>query len=158
MYPKPLNRSGISNVSAEVIFISQIAKIRRRVFIRTMHGIVLHASLLFLAISAIFLILTKSGLTDYHIIRPYYFLLLGISLSAGLIIGLVSRNNLLDVLIGIDRRLHLQDRLSTAYEYLQFKKKTEFSELLMIDAAAKLRKIDKKQLGCQTCPFAPNFF
>ena len=50
------------------------------------------------------------------------------------------------VLIDIDRRLKLQDRLSTAYEYLKFKKKTEFSDLLMNDAAAKLHQLDNRQL------------
>ena len=52
----------------------------------------------------------------------------------------------MDVLIDIDRRLKLQDRLSTAYEYLKFKRKTEFADLLMNDAAAKLRQISKQQL------------
>ena len=71
---------------------------------------------------------------------------IGISLSAALFVGFVTRSNLLNVLIDIDRRLKLQDRLSTAYEYLKFKKKTEFSDLLMNDAAAKLRQISNRQM------------
>jgi len=133
-------------VSAEISFISQIAKIKRRVFIQAIHRILLNASLIFLSISTFFFILTKAGIADHHINGTWYFVPIGISLSAALFIGFVTRSNLLNVLIDIDRRLKLQDRLSTAYEYLKFKKKTEFADLLMNDAAAKLRQISKQQL------------
>jgi len=133
-------------VSAEISFISQIAKIKRRVFIQAIHRILLNASLIFFSISTFFFILTKAGMTDYNINRSWYFVSIGISLSTAIFIGFVTRSNLLDVLIDIDRRLKLQDRLSTAYEYLKFKKKTEFADLLMSDAAARLRQISKQQL------------
>ena len=146
MNPEPLNPLGVYIVSAEISFISQIAKIKRRVFIHAIHRILLNASLIFLSISTLFFILTKAGITDYNINGTWYFVPIGISLSAALFIGLATRSNLLNVLIEIDRRLQLQDRLSTAYEYLKFKKKTEFTELLMNDAAAKLRQISNQQL------------
>jgi hypothetical protein len=133
-------------VSAEISFISQIAKIKRRVVIQAIHRILLNASLIFLSISTFFFILTKAGITDYNINGTWYFVPIGISLSAALFIGFVTRSTLLNVLIDIDRRLKLQDRLSTAYEYLKFKKKTEFADLLMNDAAAKLDQINKQQL------------
>ncbi len=133
-------------MSVEISFISQIAKIKRRVVIQAIHRILLNAALIFLCISTFFFILTKSGMTDYNINGTWYFVPMGISLSAALFIGLVTRSNLLNVLIDIDRRLKLQDRLSTAYEYLKFNKKTEFADLLLNDAAAKLRQINKQQL------------
>ncbi len=133
-------------MSVEISFISQIAKIKRRVVIQAIHRILLNASLIFLSISTFFFILTKAGMTDYNINGAWYFVPIGISLSAALFIGLVTRSNLLNVLIDIDRRLKLQDRLSTAYEYLKSKKKTEFADLLLNDAAAKLTQINNQQL------------
>ena len=133
-------------MSAEISFISQIAKIKRRVVIQAIHRILLNASLIFFSISTFFFILTKAGMTDYNINGTWYFVPIGISLSTAIFIGFVTRSNLLNVLIDIDRRLKLQDRLSTAYEYLKFKKKTEFADLLMNDAATKLRQISKQQL------------
>jgi hypothetical protein len=133
-------------VSAEISFVSQIAKVKRRVVIQAIHRMLLNTSLIFLSISIFLLILTKAGITDYYIKATWYFVPIGISLAAGLFIGFVTRSNLLNVLIDIDRRLKLQDRLSTAYEYLKFKKKTEFADLLMNDAVAELRQINNPQL------------
>ena len=133
-------------MSGEISFVSQIAKIKRRVVIQAIHRILLIASLIFLSISTFLLILTKTGITNYYIKATWYFVPIGISLAAALLIGLVTRSTLLNVLIDIDRRLKLQDRLSTAYEYLKFKKKTEFADLLMNDAAAKLSQLDNRQL------------
>ena len=133
-------------MSAEISFISQIAKIKRRVVIQAIHRILLNASLVFLSISTFLFFFSKTEITDYHIKGRWYLVPIGISLAAGLFIGFVTRSNLLNVLIDIDQRLKLQDRLSTAYEYLKFKKKTEFADLLMNDAAAKLRQINAQQL------------
>ena len=133
-------------MSGKISFVSQIAKIKRRIVIQAIHRMLLNASLIFLSISTFLIILTKAGITDYYIMATWYFVPSGISLSAALLIGLVRKRNLLNVLIEIDGRLKLQDRLSTAYEYLKLKTQTEFSELLMNDAAAKLRQIDNQQL------------
>jgi hypothetical protein len=133
-------------VSGEISFISQITKIKRRFVIHAIHRILLNALLIFLSIGTFFFILIKAGITDYHINGTWYVVPIAISLSAAMFIGLVKRSNFLHVLIDIDRRLKLQDRLSTAYEYLKLKKKTEFADLLMNDAAAKLRQINPQQL------------
>ena len=133
-------------MSAEISFISQISKIRQRLFIQAVHGILLNAALFFLCFSAFFLILKRFAMTDYDMDASWYLLFIGISLSAALFIGVLKRRNLQNVLIAIDRRLKLQDRLSTAYEYLKFKKKTEFTELLLNDAATTLSQIKNQQL------------
>ena len=133
-------------MSGEISFISQIAKIRRRVWIHAIHKIVLNAALIFLAINAFFIILIEAGISNYPIAGTWHFLSSGFSLSAAFFIGLVRRRNFLHVLIDIDRRFKLKDRLGTAYEYLKLKKRTEFAALLMNDAAAKLRRINHQQL------------
>jgi hypothetical protein len=133
-------------VNADTAFIFQIAKIKRRIAIRAMHGILLHASLIFLSINSFFFLFSITGITDNDIMGIGYFVPIGISLSAAVFIGFVTRSNLLKVLIDIDRCLNLQDRLSTAYEYLKFKKKTEFADLLLNDAAAKLGQLDRPQI------------
>ena len=69
-----------------------------------------------------------------------------LSFAAAVIIGLATRSTILKTLIDIDRRLKLQDRVSTAYEYLQLSKKSEFTGLLFNDAADTLRQISRQQL------------
>jgi hypothetical protein len=133
-------------VSVEISFVSQIAKIQRRIVILAIHGMLLNASLIFLTISTLFFTLNLTGITNYRINGTGYFVPIGLSLSAALLIGFVTRSNLLNILIDIDRRLKLQDRVSTAYEYLKLKQQTEFAELLINDAAVKLRQISKQQL------------
>jgi len=133
-------------VNGEITFISQIAKIKRRFIIHAIHRIVLNALLFFLAISAFFFILIKAGIADYNIHGRWYFVPIAISLSAAMFTSLVTRSNFLHALIDIDQRFKLQDRLSTAYEYLKFNKKTQFADLLMNDAAAKLHQINPQQL------------
>ena len=133
-------------MSAEIPFVSHISKIRRRLVIQAIHGILLNATMIFLSISTFFSILKIAGITGYKIRGTWYFVAINISLSAAVFIGFATRSNLLNVFIASDRRLKLHDRLSTAYEYLKFKKKTEFADLLMNDAAEKLGQINKQQL------------
>jgi len=132
-------------VSVEISFVSQIAKIKRRIVIQTVHRILLIASLIFLSISTFFFVLARIRIADYPIKGSWYFVAIGFSLSAAVFFCMLTRSNLLNVLIAIDRRLKLQDRLSTAYEYLKSKKKTEFADLLMNDAASKLCQINPRQ-------------
>jgi hypothetical protein len=133
-------------VNAETSFNSQIAKIKRRIVVQAIHRLLLNASLIFLAISIFYFILSLAGIINYRITVPRYILPMALSLSAALCIWFVTRINLLNILIDIDRRLKLQDRVSTAYEHIKLKKKTDFSELLINDAAIKLGQISKQQL------------
>ena len=52
----------------------------------------------------------------------------------------------MDVLIDMDERLGLKEKISTAYEYLLLGKRSAFDELLFSDAAKCLRSIDKGRL------------
>ena len=137
---------GVCRVSLEASFNCQISKIKRRVVFQVIHRGLLNASLIFLAISIVYSILNLTGITNYGTDGTWYILPATLSLSTALFIGFVKRENFLNILIDIDRRLKLEDRVSTAYEYLQLKKKTEFSDLLVNDAAVKLRQFRRRHL------------
>ena len=133
-------------MSAEALFLSEIAKLKRRVIIRSVHRILLRTSLIFLIICTILLIIDKAGFSKYGESVSFYVISVGTALFAALFIACVRRKNFLNVLIDIDTRFKLQDRISTAYEYREFRKKSDFSDLLMQDAAAKLLQLSTKQL------------
>jgi hypothetical protein len=133
-------------VSAEALFLSEIAKLKRRVIIRSVHRILLRASLIFLIICTILLIIDKAGFSEYGESVSFYVISVGTALFAALLIAFVRRKNFLNVLIDIDTRFKLQDRISTAYEYRKSEKKSDFSDLLMQDATAKLLQLSTKQL------------
>jgi hypothetical protein len=133
-------------VSAEIAFTGQISRIKRRVAVTAAQDVLLNAVLIFLALQFISSIAAMTGLTDAGAHGAWYMVSIGISFSAAGLIVFAMRRNFLLVLVDIDRRLRLQDRLSTAYEYLKFKKDAEFAELLMQDAAAALRRLKGRQL------------
>jgi hypothetical protein len=133
-------------VTVETSFNSQIVKIKRRIVVQAIHRVLLNASLIFLAINIFYFILSLAGIINYRITEIRYVLPMAISIAAAVCIGYATRSNLLNILIDIDRRLKLQDRVSTAYEYIKLKKKTDFAELLINDAAIKLGQISKQQL------------
>jgi hypothetical protein len=137
---------GEHNVNAEIAFISQISRIKRRVAVTAAQDVLLNAALIFLALQFITSIAAMTGLTDAGAHGAWYMVSIGISFSAAGLIVFATRRNFLHVLVDIDRRLRLQDRLSTAYEYLKFKKEADFAELLMQDAAAALRRLKPRQL------------
>jgi len=127
-------------------FISQIAEIKRRVAVRAGCNLLLNAGLIFLGLQLVAFSLAMTGLAAAATASLGYLVSGGISLTVAGLIGLARRRNFLQVLIEIDRRLGLQDRLSTAYEYFRLKEGAEFSEVLMQDAAACLRRLDRRQL------------
>ena len=133
-------------MDVENSFNIQIAKMKRRIVIQAIFRVLLHVSLIFFGISAVFLILPLAGLTNYHLKGGWVFVSIGFSLSAALFIAFGTRSNLLNVFIEIDHRLGLQDRLSTAYEYLKSGQKTEFADLLMNDAAVRLQQFSPGKL------------
>lgn len=133
-------------MSTEASFAGQISKIRQRMVLQASYRVLLHGSSIFLGIGIVYFILTRAGVVNHTTNYARYALALGLSYSAALIIGLARRTRFLDALIDIDRRLKLQDRVSTAYEYFTSGKKTEFTELLLHDAAVNLRQVSGQQL------------
>jgi hypothetical protein len=137
---------GEHDVNGEFAFTSQISRIKRRVAVTAARDVLLNAGLIFLALQLISSIAAMTGLTDAGVQGAWYMVSIGISFSAAGFIVFATRRDFLRVLVDIDRRLRLQDRLSTAYEYCKFKKDAEFAELLMQDAAAVLRRLKGRQL------------
>ncbi|UCD82858.1 MAG: hypothetical protein JSW26_15915 [Desulfobacterales bacterium] len=133
-------------MSAEISFITQIAKIKRRVVVKAAQSTLLNAGLIFLGLQLVLWIAAITGWTDSRAHDSWYIVSVGISVSTAIFIGFVTRRNFLNILVEIDRRLKLQDRLSTAYEYLKFKKDSEFTDLLMQDATAELVRLNSRQL------------
>ncbi|UCE55113.1 MAG: hypothetical protein JSV31_06650 [Desulfobacterales bacterium] len=133
-------------MSAEALFLSEIAKLKLRVIVRSVHRILLRAALIFLIICTILLTIEKLGFSKFGESVSFYVISVGAALFAALLISFVRRKNFLNVLIDIDTRFKLQDRISTAYEYVKFRKKSDFSDLLIQDAATKLIQLSTKQL------------
>ena len=136
-----MNLHGVSTVNAETAFKSQIAKVKRRVILLAVYKFVLNTALIFLCISIFALVVTTAEITNYQINRSLIFVTIGVSLSVALFISFITRKKFLKVLVEIDRRFKLQDKLSTAYEYLELNKKSDFKELLMKDAADSLHQL-----------------
>ena len=133
-------------MSVETAFNSEISKIKRRIAFRAIHRVLLNASLIFLATGIVYFILNLAEILNYRADGSWYLIPVALSLLAALTIGFVKKSSLLNILIDIDHRLKLQDSVSTAYEYLKLKKQTEFAELLIKDAAIKLRQVGRQQL------------
>jgi hypothetical protein len=91
-------------------------------------------------------IIQKTSVLDLSDSVSRVFFSIGISLAAALLLVFLKRDNFITTLIDIDRRLRLQDRISTAYEYSKSGKKTVFSDLQIKDAAAKLHQLSAKQM------------
>lgn len=133
-------------MNGEKLFCSQIAKIKQRIVIRAVHAILLNASLIFLSFSIFFYVIRLAGFTNSSPDVRWHLVSGGLSLLAGSIIGLSARYKLAAVLIDIDRRLALRDRLSTAYEYFRFHPDNQFTGLLIHDAGVRLRPFKMKQI------------
>lgn len=133
-------------MSAEALFVSQISKLKRRLVIKAVQRTLLNAALTFVAICTILIIIEKAGLTKYGAYRSWVILLIGFSLFVGLLTAFLKKKDFLAFLIDIDTRLKLKDRLSTAYEYQKFGKKSDLSDLLMEDATDTLRQLSTQQL------------
>jgi hypothetical protein len=69
-----------------------------------------------------------------------------ISLGMALGFHFLTRKNLLAELIEMDSRLQLKDRLSTAFEYQQSGRKSQFRERLLTDAGRVLEELPKNKL------------
>jgi hypothetical protein len=131
---------------AEKAFLSQIARIRRRVAVAAACDLLLNAGLVFAGLQLIALLAAISGLTEVRIHRSWYWVSMGISVSVSMLAGLVTKRNFLQILAGIDRRLNLKERLSTAFEYHKFKKDAQFTDLLIQEAAAEIARLNGRQL------------
>jgi hypothetical protein len=127
-------------VSAETLFFSEISKLKRCVIVKAVQRTLLNTALTFLGICPIVFIIEKAGFLKYGAYGSWYILLIGFSLFVGLLTAFLKKKGFLAFLIDIDTRLKFKDRLSTAYEYQKFGKKSDLSDLLMEDASTEQPK------------------
>jgi len=133
-------------VNAESIFLSEISKLKRRVFSRFVYRILLWSFVIFLGSYAILFFITEAGFSGRGNYGPWTVILIGISLIAAIMVAILERKSFQFFLIDIDTRRDLRDSLSTAYEYHRSGNKSVFSDLLMQDAAVKLRQLNTRQI------------
>ena len=133
-------------MSAESAFLSQMARIRRRAAVIAAGDLLLNTGLIFLGFQLIVLVAAISGLTGVGTRSSWYWVSIGISVSAAILTGLVTRKKFLQILLEIDRRLNLKELLSTAFEYHKLKKDSQFTNLLIQEAAAEIGRLNSRQL------------
>jgi len=134
------------NASPDISFSSEISKLKRRNIIIALCRILLNTGLIFLGICIFVFIIQKASVSNLSDSVSWVIFSIGFSLAAALLLGFLRRDKFITTLIDIDRRLRLQDRISTAYEYYKSGKKTVFSDLQIKDAAAKLHQLSTKQM------------
>jgi hypothetical protein len=133
-------------VNAEAIFLSEISKLKRRVFSRFVYRILLWGSAFFLGGFTILSVIAKAGLLGSMPYEPWLFIMSAISLIAAIVVALFEKKDFRSFLIDIDLRLQLRDSISTAFEYQRSANTSAFLDLLMQDATAKLRRLKSRQI------------
>ncbi len=128
------------------VFLEEISYLKRLFRMNLITTTILVASVIFLIIHAVI-----AGLAKWEILlfsgAPFiYGIIIGFSLVLAFVYILFRKKRFIDVLIDMDGRLKLKDRICTAYEYWLTAKKTPFADLLITDAGDRLRSIDKKEL------------
>lgn len=126
-------------------FASHIAQLKRIVWGQNLMRMMLCSACLFLGGYAIMTAIGLFGieLPDYRIV---YGGLLGGAVVGAVLYVFVTRRPFINVLIDVDTRLHLQDRISTAYEYERRGKPSELRDLLIADASDWLGAFSPRQL------------
>lgn len=127
-------------------FLSKIGQIKRNAAWREGFRILLITALLFLGGYTVIVALETFTEVDMQSVSMVYGGLLGVSLLGAIGYIYITRTPFINTLIELDTRLHLHDRLSTAYEYSTSGKPSEFIELLMHDAGQQLSLLSHKQL------------
>jgi hypothetical protein len=134
------------NASPDISFSSEISKLKRRNIVIALYRILLNTGLIFLGICIFVFIIQKASVSNISNSGSWVLFSIGFSLAAAMLLGFLKRDKFITTLIDIDRRLRLQDRISTAYEYYKSEKKTVLSDLQIQDAAAKLHQLSTKQI------------
>ena len=132
-------------------FSRRISNIKKHIVFNTIHQIVFVVLFISLCCYTVAVVFEKTGSVSVHENLSFY----GISLSIAFVLALgysiATRKRLIEILVELDTRLHLQDRISTAYEYQTSGKPSDFGELLLEDAGQKLARISNKHI------FPPKF-
>ena len=132
-------------------FENQILRIKRRVWIHTVVNATIFGTVLFLCLHGVAIGIDLW--TESSFANQFWFpkLAVGGSLGCCIILAVLKKRRLLDILIEIDRRLNLNDSVSTAFEYQHLGKRTELSQLLIHNATQNLSQLSNRKL------FPPRF-
>lgn len=132
-------------MNGQAAFLNGIRSIKRIVWFQTAKQFLETATVIYLILYSVYAVWNRFG--SFMIKGSgLIFMAIGISLVSSFAFAIARRKSFSRHLIDIDSRLHLQDRLSTAYEYLQKQKETIFFNLLIQDAGEKISQIDKKKI------------
>jgi hypothetical protein len=133
-------------MSADTLFLERISMIKKLVLIKTLHRMILIALLIFLCLYTTATIIEKTGIFPFREYVSFYVISLALALMLSSIYVYATKKGFIHVLIDIDTRLQLKDRVSTAYEYHNYEKQSEFTGLLIEDAGHKLSELNDRQL------------
>lgn len=133
-------------MSAESAFLGEISKLKRLVFIRFVFRTMLGVLLILLCAISVALFVERAGLLKFSASPVLLIVSAGIFLAVAFLFALTRRPKFLNILIDVDTRLKLQDRIATAYEYQRAGHKSVFLDILMQDAAARLRRLSDKSI------------
>lgn len=133
-------------MSAAAVLVSEISRLKKGVRRITLARTILLAFVIFLATVAVMTGIAKSGIWQPQTNAPVLIGLFGLCLAFAVTYTFFARKSLMDILIDIDRRHKLHDRISTAYECHTSGRTSEISELLIADAGETLRRLSKSQI------------
>ena len=131
-------------MSAEAAFLGEISRLKRIVFLRSVYRALLWAFLILLCAATIVLIIEKAGISEFSKYPANFTIFAAVILCLAFLGAYLRRGKFLHILIDIDTRLKLRDRITTAYEYQKSGIKSVFSDLLMQDATVRLRQLSAK--------------
>jgi hypothetical protein len=132
-------------VSTDQSFLVHISRLRRIIVRRLMRRCLVTTCLFSLILITIVLGIEKIGLFQWYGYSIHPFIVL-IAFASSVLYTLRTKKAFLDELIGIDIRLDLKERLSTAYEYHQRGRRSLFVDLLIKDATHVLGLIKESQI------------
>ncbi len=132
-------------MNARSVFLKGIRDIQRIFRLHTFKRLLENAALIFLCLYTISSLMHWFGLTMLRV-PGFLYLAIGLSLMGAAVLAWSGRKPLYSRLIEIDTAFNLQDRISTAYEYLHKGKETGLFDLLIRDAGQKISEIDKKKI------------
>ena len=132
--------------TTDLRFVENIAKLQQRRRLKYSSQFILYTLSFFWLLHAVVLAVEKSGW--YHIERTssFYLLCSFIALLAAASLLFIKKQPLSHLLIEMDDRFDLHDRLSTAYEYQRVEKESLLSASLMQDAVRSLKRFSMKEL------------
>jgi hypothetical protein len=132
-------------VNGQAAFLNGIRSIKRIIWFRAARQFIETAAVIYFSLYTVYAAWNRFG--------PFmikgsglFFMALGIALLSSFALAVARKRSFPRQLIDIDSRLGLQDRLSTAYEYLKTQKTSLFFDLLIQDAGEKISRIDKKKI------------